>query len=169
MNEQALHHIYEWYQVGSPSARLFDLNYTVSGVGLSISGTFRQSKTMSRDGTEPFYNKAKIMESGSPVIIKPKRSKMLSFNVDGEQIFTTEPVKVENPGGNYVKGSFNKIVDEFMMRYFKQSFFRASGLFNYINNPILYKQEMPTGAKLGKAKGKSVGFKWITNARIGVE
>lgn len=169
LNESSLHHVYEWYKVGSPAARLFDLDYTVSNIGLSISGTFKQSRTMSSTATEPFYNKAKIMEEGIPVLIKPKKSQTLVFEVDGETVFTKNPVNITNPGGNNVKGSFNKVIDEFMIRYFKQSFLRASGLFEYFNNPKIYKQELPSGAKFGKSKGKSVGFKWITNARIGVE
>ena len=44
-NRLALHHVYEWYQTGSPQARLFDLNYTVSNLGLSINSTFRQSQS----------------------------------------------------------------------------------------------------------------------------
>jgi hypothetical protein len=35
-NPRALHHVYEWNQVGSPSARLFNLSYTVSNLGLSV-------------------------------------------------------------------------------------------------------------------------------------
>ncbi|MGA1048351.1 MAG: hypothetical protein ACO3UU_10085, partial [Minisyncoccia bacterium] len=35
-NRSALHHVYEWYQSGSPSARLFDIDYVVSNVGLSL-------------------------------------------------------------------------------------------------------------------------------------
>ena len=61
-NSAALHHVYEWYQTGSPSARLFDISYTVSNVGLSVNSTFKQSRTVSEDGTVPFYNKATIME-----------------------------------------------------------------------------------------------------------
>lgn len=38
-NPSALHHVYEWNQTGSPSARLFDLRYTVSNLGLSIGST----------------------------------------------------------------------------------------------------------------------------------
>ncbi len=67
-NPSALHHVYEWYQVGSPSARLFDINYTVSNVGLTLNSKFKQSRTIKEDGTVPFYNKAYIMENGIPVL-----------------------------------------------------------------------------------------------------
>jgi hypothetical protein len=169
LNEPALHHIYEWYRVGVPSARLFDLNYTVSGIGLSIGGTFKQSRSIPINSSEPFYNKAKIMEEGIPVVIKPKKATTLRFEVDGETVFTKNPVSVDNPGGRYVQGSFKRIVDDFMLNYFKQSFLRSSGIFDYLSNPVIYKKELPSGSKSGRSKGRSVGFKWITNARVGVE
>jgi len=167
-NPNALHHVYEWYQTGSPQARLFDLNYTVSNVGLSINSTFRQSRSLAVDGTVPFYNKATIMENGIPVLIKPKRT-ALRFRAGGEEIFTRKPVNVRNPGGEVVEGSFERTFDEFMRNYFTQGFLRASGLFDYIQNPSIYKKNFAAGAKQGKSKGVSTGFKWITNANVEVE
>jgi hypothetical protein len=168
-NPSALHHVYEWYQTGSPSARLFDIDYTVSGLGLSLNSKFRQSRSMSQDGNTPFYNKASIMENGIPVVIKPKRSSVLAFQDGGQTVFTKKPVTVRNPGGDDVSGSFERTFDEFMLKYFKQSFLRASGLYEYINNPIAYKKNIRVGSRVGRSKGTATGFKWITNARIGVE
>lgn len=168
-NPRALHHIYEWYQTGSPSARLFDLDYTVSNLGLSITSTFKQSRTLKEDSNEPFYNKASIMERGIPVTITPKRSSVLVFQEGGNTIFTKNPITVRDPGGDQVQGSFEKTVDEFILRYFKQSFLRASGIYDYIKKPVLYKQNIKAGSKLGRSKGIDTGFKWIANAKIGVE
>jgi hypothetical protein len=168
-NPRALHHIYEWYQTGSPSARLFDLDYTVSNLGLSITSTFKQSRTLKEDSNEPFYNKASIMERGIPVTITPKRSSVLVFEEGGNTIFTKNPITVRNPGGDEVQGAFEKTVDEFILRYFKQSFLRASGIYDYIKKPVLYKKNFKAGSKLGKSKGVDTGFKWIANAKIGVE
>jgi hypothetical protein len=56
-----------------------------------------------------------------------------------------------------------------MLVYFKQSFLKASGLFNYIQKPTLYKKNFSSGSKMGKSAGVSTGFKWITNAKIEVE
>lgn len=167
-NSSALHHVYEWYQTGSPNARLFDLDYTVSNVGLSINSTFKQSRTITEDGTVPFYNKATIMENGIPVLIKPKRT-ALRFRAGGQEIFTRKPVNVRNPGGEEVEGSFERTFDEFMRNYFTQGFLRASGLFDYIQNPTVYKKNFAAGAKKGKSVGVSTGFKWITNAKVEVE
>jgi hypothetical protein len=168
-NPKALHHIYEWYQVGSPNARLYDFEYTVSNVGLSFKSNFKQSKSLSENASVPFYNKARIMEEGVPVTISPKKSNVLAFDVDGETVFTSKEVTVNNPGGNEVSGSFEKIVDEFFSVYFKQSFLRASGLYSYIKKPVLYKKNFAAGARVGKSLGVSTGFKWIANAQIGVE
>jgi hypothetical protein len=138
-NPRAMHHIYEWMQTGSPDARLYDLNYTVSNLGLSFKSRFIQSQSSSRDSNTPFYDKARIMEQGIPVKISPVKSDVLVFEANGETVFTKKEVTVENPGGTEVVGSFERAVDEFMLGYFKQSFIRASGLYDYISKPILYK------------------------------
>ena len=168
-NPDALHHVYEWSQTGSPSARLFDIDYTVSNLGLSLNSTFRQSRSVKQDSHTPFYNKAKIMEEGVPVTIKPKRSSVLVFTEDGETIFTKTPIVVRNPGGDRVQGSFERTMDEFILRYFKQSFLRASGIYDYIKKPTVFKKNIKAGSKVGKLKGVETGFKWIANAKIGVE
>lgn len=166
-NPKALHHIYEWYQTGNPNARLYDFTYTVSNLGLSFKSNFRQSSTIANNSYVPFYDKARMMEDGSPITISPKKSNKLVFEVNGETIFTSNDVTVENPGGDYVAGSFERIVDEFFNMYFRQSFIRSSGLYSYINNPIVYKQNILSGSKNGRPKGIDTGFKWIVNARIG--
>ena len=168
-NPAALQHVYEWYQSGSPSARLFDITYTVSNLGLSINSKFKQSKTIKKDSNVPFYNKAKIMEDGIPVTIKPTKSSTLVFDENKQTIFTKKSVVVSNPGGSQARGSFEKIMDEFILRYFKQSFLRASGIYDYIKKPTIFKKNINSGSKLGKSKGVDTGFKWIANAKISVE
>ena len=168
-NPNALHHVYEWYQTGSPSARLFDIDYTVSNLGLTFNSKFRQSRTLKEDSNVPFYNKASIMENGVPVTITPKKSSVLVFEQGGETIFTKNPVTVRNPGGDCVAGSFERTIDEFILKYFKQSFLRASGIYDYIKKPVLYKKNFKAGSKIGKSKGVDTGFRWIANAKIGVE
>jgi len=167
-NPAALHHIYEWNKTGSPNARLFDLDYTISNLGLSVRGTFTQSETLKKGSTVPFYDKAKIMENGVPVTIRPKK-RVLAFTIDNEEIFTSNDVTVTDPGGTEVQGSFSKTIDEFMLFYFKQSFLRASGIYNYIQNPTVFKKDIKQGSRLGKNKGIQTGFRWIANLKIGVE
>lgn len=168
-NSRSLHHVYEWYKTGSPSSRLFELDYTVSNLGLSINSTFRQSSTVKEDMTVPFYNKAKIMEKGIPVIIKPKGNGALKFKEAGREIFVRKAITVRNPGGDEVEGSFERVFDEFMRRYFTQAFLRSSGLLAYLNKPVAYKKNFLAGSKMGKSKGVETGYKWIINAKVEVE
>lgn len=168
-NKSALHHVYEWYQTGSPAARLFDIQYTVSNIGLSLNSTFRQSNTVQADSTSPFYNKARIMENGIPVVIKPKGNKPLRFYEGGNTIFVKRPITVRNPGGDEVVGSFEATFDQFITKYFTQSFLKASGIFDHIENPKIFKKNVLAGSKKGRSVGISTGFKWIANAKIEVE
>ncbi|MBM3910141.1 MAG: hypothetical protein FJ356_00655 [Thaumarchaeota archaeon] len=162
-NPQMLHHVYEWSRVGSPDARLFDINYTVSNLGLSFSSSFRQSNSIKQGSSVPFYNKAKIMEEGIPVVITPKRSTVLAFEQNGETVFTKSPVEVLNPGGAQVQGSFERTVDLFFSRYFTQAFLRTSGVAEYFKNPVLYKRNLQKGKSGGRQVGISTGYSWITN------
>jgi hypothetical protein len=168
-NSSSMHHVYEWYKTGSPTSRLFNLNYTVSNLGLSINSTFKQSSTMKEDMTVPFYNKAKIMENGIPVVIKPKGNGALKFKEGGQEIFVRKAVTVRNPGGEEVEGSFERVFDEFMRTYFTQAFLRSSGLLAYLNKPVAYKKNFLAGSKMGKSKGVDTGYKWIINAKVEVE
>lgn len=166
VNPKMLHHVYEWYKVGSPDARLFDITYKVNNAGLNFSSNFRQSTTMQNGSHEPFYDKAKIMEEGTPVTIEPKKADVLVFETDGETIFTKSPVTVDRPGGQYVKGSFQNIMDSFFTKYFAQSFLKSSGISDYLENQTLYKKNINEGKRAGRAKGLDVGYRWIANAGI---
>lgn len=167
VNPEMLHHIYEWYQTGSPDARLYDINYVVSGAGLTFMSSLSQSKTVARGSREPFYDKARIMEDGVPVIIKPRRSDMLVFDVDGKTVFTPNEIVNNNPGGEATTGSFQNAIDGFFNKYFSQSFFRASGIGKYLETQSLYKKNVSSGMKLGRSAGVSTGYTWIANAAIG--
>lgn len=169
VNPNLMHHVYEWYRTGSPTARLYDLNYSASKGGLMITTTFKQSKTVAKNSRQPFYNKANIMERGIPVTIKPKRAKVLAFTVDGEEVFTSKPITVNDPGGKDVQGSFAKVFNNFMRVYFKQSFLKSSGIYSQIKKPTLYKTNLKGGINGGKSKGIETGYQWMANIKIGVE
>lgn len=165
VNPEMLHHIYEWNRTGSPDARLYDLDYSVGTAGLSIRSSFRQSTSFQDGSKTPFYDKARIMEYGIPVTIKPKNAKVLAFNVDGEEVFTPNQVTVLNPGGQLVEGGFEKIFESFF-QYFSQAFLQSSGLTKYLENPVAYKQNLQKGKTGGRSVGKAVGFSWIANAGL---
>jgi hypothetical protein len=168
-NPQALHHVYEWYQTGNRGQRLFDIEYKVTSLGISIDSKFRQSKSIQSGSYEPFYNKAKIMEEGIPVVIKPKNSNVLVFEDDGVTVFTKKTIVNNFPGGKEVKGSYEKVFDGFMNTYFAQSFLTATGLYQYLDNPRIYKKNFAAGIKGGRSVGKATGFKWMVNAKVEVE
>lgn len=165
VNPEMLHHIYEWNRTGSPDARLYDLNYSVGANGLSIRSSFRQSTSFQDGSKTPFYDKARIMEYGIPVTIKPKNAKVLAFKADGEEVFTPNQVTVLNPGGQLVEGGFEKIFESFF-QYFSQAFLQNSGLTKYLENPVAYKQNLQKGKTGGRSVGKAVGFGWIANAGL---
>ena len=167
VNPDMLHHIYEWNQTGSPSARLYDISYTTSNLGLSFRSSFSQSTSIKNGSRTPFYDKARIMEEGIPVTIRPRVAQVLAFEDDGETVFTRGPVEVANPGGTEVHGGFEKVFDMFFNRYFSQAFLRVSGVAQYLENPQLYKKNMQSGKKMGRSKGVSTGYRWIANAGVG--
>lgn len=169
MSPGALHHIYEWHLTGSPSARLYEINYMINDLGISFNSTFTQSKSKKNGSSVPFYDKARIMENGIPVVIRPRNKSVLTFEDNGEQVFTKGPVKVENPGGDQVQGSYEKVFDSFFKSYFSQVFLRSTGLIDYLENPKAYKDNIKLGSKQGRSKGIQTGYNWILSATIGVE
>jgi len=156
-----LHHVYEWYQTGSPNARLFDIEYSTFGGGLTFKSTFSQSASVQSGSSTPFYDKARIMEQGIPVVIRPKQSSVLAFEDQGEQVFTQKPVTVSNPGGA-TQGGFEQVVNTFFNSYWSQSFLQASGVADILRNPVQFKQNLPRAKQGGKAKGFDVGYRWIS-------
>ena len=160
-NPQMLHHIYEWYQTGSPNGRLFDLEYSTYGGGLTIRSSFRQSSTIKSGSNVPFYDKARIMEQGVPVRIKPVRAEVLRFEDGGEEVFTKKPVDIMNPGGDATSGGFQRVVDSFFNSYFSQAFLQASGVAAILSNPIDFKTNLPRAKVGGKSAGYDVGYRWI--------
>lgn len=166
MSPEMLHHVYEWNQVGSPAARLFDITYTVSNLGLSLKSSFSQSSSIKDGSRVPFYDKARIMENGIPVTIRPKAAQALAFEVDGQKVFTKNPVDVDKPGGAGVEGGFEKAFDSFFNNYFSQSFLRSSGISQYLENPVMFKKNLAAGKRSGKTVGFDTGFRWIANAGL---
>jgi hypothetical protein len=160
-NQAVLHHVYEWQQSGNAASRLFDIEYTTSGGGLTLRSTFRQSVSVKNGSTTPFYDKARIIEEGIPVRIKAKVSSVLSFSDGGEQVFTKLPIDVSNPGGSEANGGFQRIVDSFFNSYWKQSFLKTSGIADILRNPIQFKQNLPRAKAGGRSVGYDVGYRWI--------
>ena len=167
VSPQTLHHIYEWYQTGSPESRLYQINYTIGKQGVTFSNSLKQSNVIKNGSKVPFYDKARIMESGMSVTIEPRQSRVLAFEVDGETVFTPKKVVVENPGGQ-TEGQFAKVLDSFFNVYFKQSFLRSSGLSDHFKNPKVFKQNIKKGKRGGRMVGVSTGASWVASASLRV-
>jgi hypothetical protein len=165
VNPSILHHVYEWNRTGSPAGRLYDIDYTISNLGLSFNSSFRQSTTIQNGSRIPFYDKARIMENGISVTIAPREAQALRFTENGEEVFTKSPVTVQNPGGD-TQGKFEEVFDNFFNKYFTQAFLRTSGIGAYLENPTAYKKNLAKGKRFGKLSGVSTGFRWIANAGV---
>jgi hypothetical protein len=119
------HHVYEWGQVGDPTAKLW--NDQLIGAGATRTATFtwrasKQSVPVREDfravGVKQihvFVWKAPVMEYGKNIVIAPKRGKFLAYftgptNPENKykMQFTKNPIQVTDPGGPLVKGSFTR-------------------------------------------------------------
>jgi hypothetical protein len=161
ISPDVLHHVYEWYQTGSPEARLFNLDYRVVSSSLSLDATFTQSTSIKNGSKTPFYNKASIMERGISLRITPRNSEVLVFEDGGKEVFTKNPVEVDNPGGSQVAGVFEKIFLEFFNRYFSQSFMKISGLDQKIKNSSSFVSNIKKAKSGGRSFGYNIGYRWI--------
>lgn len=168
VDPQMYHHIYEWYQVGSPEGRLYNIRKTIESNGFTLSYSFSQSQSIQTGSLEPFRNKAKIMEQGRAVTIKPKKAKALAFMIDNQEVFSTAPIVVTDPGGPLVKHSFEHAIQSFFKNYFSQSFLKSSGIYEHLANPIAFKNNFGAGKLGGKELGTKVGYTWITMGDINV-
>ena len=158
-----LSHVYEWYQSGSSAARLFDIECTVSSAGITFFSTMTQSKSIANGASEPFYNKAKIMESGAPITIKPKKAKYLAFETESGTVFTKKPVTVSKPGGPDAEGGLDDTIRTFFMDYMTQAILTSSGLLRHLATPKEYSKYFKSGKLNGRAAGISAGHKWVVN------
>jgi len=165
---ELLHHVYEWYETGNPNERLFTIRFTTSKDVLSFNSSFTQSQRIKDGSTEPFYDKARLMEEGVTVTILPKRSSVLVFETENGTVFTPNQVVVDNLGGR-TEGQFRETFEEFFNKYFTQAFLKSSGLAQQLETPSEYKTQFRNGSKSGRPMGIKAGFKWITSANMGVE
>jgi len=164
VNPQSLHHVYEWYQVGSPDARLFDISYVANSSGLSINSTLTQSLSVQRGSKVPFYNKAQIMENGVTLRVAPKESTVLAFDDNGEKVFTRKPVTITDPGGPMVEGEFERTLKQFFSSYMSQAILSSSGILRNLGNPVDFKTNLQQGKKGGRSVGLKVGYNWMTRS-----
>jgi hypothetical protein len=163
MSPDSLHHVYEWNQVGSPGARLFNIETSATQTSIIFYGNFLPSRSVSDGSSEPFIRKAEIMENSIMIEISPRSSNVLAFEADGETVFTTDSIYIDNPGGDEVSGSFGKVIEEFFENYYTNTVLMQSGIFQKLSSPIEYSQGFNQGLRGGGfSAGKKAGKKYLT-------
>jgi hypothetical protein len=149
----SLHHVYEPGETGNEGGRLYSFTVKPTLSVINIGGSFKQSTGTPLAGGEPFYDKARMMENGISVTIAPKNGDVISFEEDGEMVFTTESITIEHPGGDAVAGSFGRVVDDFFEFYFTNSILAP------IMKDLASADEFASNFAAGVRGGRSVGVK----------
>lgn len=162
MSPDTLHHVYEWDQVGSSSGRLFEFKVKASKRIITFTGKFLKSRSVSSSSTEPFSNKAEVMENRIAITIAPKNSSVLVFEDDGETVFTSKTIEIENPGGDAVAGSFSSAVESFFDSYLTAGILRGAGIIDSLETPKEYSDSFPQGARKGRSTGVIAGKRYMT-------
>jgi hypothetical protein len=153
-NPNALHHVYEWGQVGNPAGRLFEIEPIPGPNVIRFSGRFLASESVSDTATTPFIYKAETMENGITIVVAPHFAEYLKFEVNDTLVFTKNAITIEHPGGDAVAGSFGRVVDSFFTTYFTNSLLQP-----FLKNLAIahgFKQNFPQGVRSG---GYSIGVK----------
>lgn len=151
---KSLHHVYEWKKTGNKTARLFRLNKTVqTGLSFGINYQFLPSKTMvpASNGKRRhmFINKASVMEKGEPLVIRPKNSERLVFEIDGETVFMPKgaSVTVRRPGGSAARSQFTLAHSRFFSGNLVNDSIKRSGFQRLFNSSITKALGVPSNIK----------------------
>lgn len=166
-NPDALHHVYEWGATGNQGARLFKMNATATKNIIMINGSFLPSSSISDTATEPFVDKANIMENAIGITIEPRDSDFLAFQADGQTIFTMNSVYVANPGGDAVAGSFGKVVEDFFNTYFTRMLLKP--FIDELSTAEEFVQYFAQGARSGYPTGVKAGQRYLDSAGVIIE
>lgn len=162
-NPGMLHHVYEWGAVGDPGARLVELKKRLGARSADIEAEFIASSSVPEGGSEPFYEKAEIMEEGIPVTVQAVQAKAMFFQIGGEEFFRAGPIVIENPGGEATRGSFVKAFEEFYNNYFEDVYLRAIRFYDHFENPRDFTANAPRAMRSAGAEGigRTTALKWI--------
>lgn len=168
-NPDALHHVYEWDMVGMSSGRLFEFTTTHSNNFISFVARFIPSTKSSERSSEPFRDKANVMEKQITITINPKDGDFLAFEDDGQTIFTSDTVVIDTPGGPQVAGSFERTVREFFNNYLTVGLLKGSGIFDKLKYAKEYSRRFSQGAKSGSSAGVAAGREYLSIGGIRIE
>lgn len=151
---KSLHHVYEWKKSGNKSSRLFKLNkISDDGLSFKVNYTLLPSKSMvpTTNGKRRhvFVNKASIMEEGKPLVIRPKNSDRLVFQVDGETVFMPKgkSVTVKRPGGSAATNQFRLAHSRFFSGRLVNESIKRSGFQKIFNSSLTKALSVPADIK----------------------
>lgn len=159
MNPKRLHHVYEWGKTGNQESRLFDFDTATSKNNITFTGNFLPSRSISIGSSEPFTDKANVMENAIQVIIEPKNSNVLVFEDEGETVFTTRKIYIDHPGGDEVAESFGETVNDFFNNYYTNALLRP--LMNKFSTATEFISSFSQGAKGGRVIGIRAGKRYL--------
>jgi hypothetical protein len=163
MSPDSLHHVYEWGQLGNSSARLFSISSQATKNSIILTGNFLSSSSISDTSSEPFVDKARVMENGIAIEITPKVSGVLAFEIDNDSVFSMDSIYIANPGGDEVAGSFGKAIEDFFENFFTNTVLFQSGIFEKLSRPKEYADNFPAGASGGgRGLGINSGTKYMS-------
>ena len=147
---KSLHHVYEWKKTGSKNGRLFELKkLSQDGLSFRVGYDFKLSKSLVPTGKgkhrHVFANKASVMESGMPVIIRPRSAERLVFEVNGSVVFMPKgaSVSVRRPGGVKVKNAFYIAYNRFFTGDLVSQSIKRSGFQRLLNSSITKAMQLP--------------------------
>lgn len=153
---RSLHHVYEWNKTGSPTSRLFTLSrIDTEGLSFRINYDFKISKSSvpSKNKKQKkryvFANKASVMESGMPVIIRPRSAERLVFEIDGATVFMPKgtSVVVKRPGGTQATNQFSLSYGRFFGGQLVNNSIKSSGLQQIFGSRIKKAMDVPMNIK----------------------
>jgi hypothetical protein len=140
---KSLHHVYEWKRAGNKNARLsFRINYELL-----------QSKSMvpSSNGKRRhvFANKAKVIDEGKPLVIRPKNAERLVFEYEGETVFMPKgkSVTVRRPGGSSATNQFSLAHSRFFSGRLVNESIKRSGFQKIFNSSMTKALRVPSDIK----------------------
>lgn len=156
---KSFHHVYEWGRTGDDNARLFKLNkLPLDGLSLKINYELLDSKSFVPSSNSKrrhvFIKKASVMEEGKAVVIKPRHSERLVFDVNGYTVFMPkgQSVTVTKPGGVATKNSFLSAYKYFFTGQLVNMSIKQSGFQRIFNSKMAKALDLPVQVKTVKYK-----------------
>ena len=154
---KSFHHVYEWGRIGDEEARLFKLKkLPADGLSLKVNYELIDSKSFvpseNSNNKHVFVKKASIMEEGKTVVIAPRFSERLVFDIDGYTVFMPkgESVTVRKPGGAATKNSFFSAYRYFFTGQLVNMSIKKSGFQRLFNSSLSRALGVPAQVKTVK-------------------